>query len=103
MLGLIPILKWSPVAADYNCRLPANTPPIKVFLLTFFGLFIPIVFVECLGASLMTITNPAYVDAFTNGGTGGLLSQVLSPWKGGGKFILFLLAFSVMYGPSVVG
>lgn len=87
---------WSPVAADYNCRLPADTPPIKVFLLTFFGLFIPITFVEILGASLMTITNPAYVDAYTNGGTGGLLSKVLSPWKGGGKFILFLLAFSVI-------
>jgi len=87
---------WSPVAADYNCRLPADTPPIKVFLLTFFGLFIPICFVEILGAALMTITNQDYVDAFTNGGTGGLLGQVLSPWKGGGKFVLFLLAFSVI-------
>lgn len=90
-------LQWAPVAADYNCRLPVNTPPMKVFLLTFFGLFIPITFVEILGAALMTITNEDYVDAFTNGQTGGLLSQVLSPWKGGGKFILFLLAFSVMY------
>lgn len=87
---------WSPVAADYNCRLPADTPPIKVFLLTFFGLFIPICFVEILGAALMTITKQDYVDAFANGGTGGLLSQVLSPWKGGGKFVLFLLAFSVI-------
>ncbi|KZP24133.1 hypothetical protein FIBSPDRAFT_822521 [Athelia psychrophila] len=87
---------WAPVAADYNCRLPVDTPPMKVFLLTWFGLFIPIVFVEVLGAALMTITNEAYVDAFTDGGTGGLLSQVLSPWKGGGKFILFLLAFSVI-------
>ncbi|KAJ7486077.1 cytosine-purine permease [Mycena galericulata] len=87
---------WAPVAADYNCRLPVNTPPAKVFLLTFFGLFIPITFVEIVGALLMTITNPAYTDAFTNGGTGALLGQVLSPWKGGGKFILFLLAFSVV-------
>ncbi|KAJ7134817.1 permease for cytosine/purines, uracil, thiamine, allantoin-domain-containing protein [Mycena epipterygia] len=87
---------WAPVAADYNCRLPVNTPPIKIFILTFFGLFIPITFVEIVGALLMTIQNPAYTDAFENGGTGGLLSQVLSPWKGGGKFILFLLAFSVV-------
>ncbi|KAJ7095711.1 permease for cytosine/purines, uracil, thiamine, allantoin-domain-containing protein [Mycena belliarum] len=87
---------WAPVAADYNCRLPVNTPPIKIFLLTFFGLFIPIAFVETVGALLMTITNEAYTDAFTDGGTGGLLSQVLSPWKGGGKFVLFLLAFSVV-------
>lgn len=44
----------------------------------------------------MTITDPAYVDSFGSGSTGGLLSQVLSPWKGGGKFILVLLAFSVV-------
>ncbi|KAF8171960.1 permease for cytosine/purines, uracil, thiamine, allantoin-domain-containing protein [Mycena galopus ATCC 62051] len=87
---------WAPVAADYNCRLPADTPPIKIFTLTFFGLFIPISFVEIVGALLMTITKPEYTDAFANGGTGGLLGQILSPWKGGGKFILFLLAFSVI-------
>ena len=69
---------------------------MKVFILTFFGLFIPITFVEILGAALMTITNTSYTDAFENGGTGGLLSQVLSPWKGGGKFILVLLSLSVM-------
>ena len=44
----------------------------------------------------MTITSPAYTDAFEDGGTGSLLSQVLSPWKGGGKFLLTLLALSVM-------
>ncbi|KAI0685083.1 cytosine-purine permease [Cytidiella melzeri] len=87
---------WAPLAADYNCRLPADTSSTKVFVLTFFGLFIPITFVEILGAALMTITDSAYTDAFEAGGTGGLLSQVLSPWKGGGKFILVLLAFSVV-------
>ena len=69
---------------------------MKVFLLTFFGLWIPICFVEILGAALMTITNPAYTGAFADGGTGGLLGQVLSPWGGGGKFILVLLALSVV-------
>jgi hypothetical protein len=38
----------------------------------------------------MTIQNPDYVDAYTNGGTGGLLAQVLSPWNGFGKFILVI-------------
>lgn len=64
--------------------------------MTFFGLFIPIAFVEILGAALMTITKTAYTDAFESGGTGALLSQVLSPWHGFGKFILTLLALSVM-------
>ncbi|KAJ7851334.1 permease for cytosine/purines, uracil, thiamine, allantoin-domain-containing protein [Mycena leptocephala] len=90
------VIGWAPVAADYNCRLPANTPAIKIFTLTFFGLFIPITFIETVGALLMTITKSEYTDAFANGGIGGLLGQALSPWKGGGKFILFLLAFSVI-------
>ena len=84
------------MAADYNCRLPVTTPPSLVFILTFFGLFIPICFVEILGAALMTITNPNYTNAYEEGGTGGLLGQVLSPWHGFGKFILVVLAFSVV-------
>ncbi|KAG1902569.1 permease for cytosine/purines, uracil, thiamine, allantoin-domain-containing protein [Suillus fuscotomentosus] len=67
---------WAPVAADYNCRLPADTPPMRVFLLTFFGLFIPICFVQILGAALMTITDPAYILAYADGSTGGLIAQV---------------------------
>ncbi|KAH9929685.1 cytosine-purine permease [Fomitopsis serialis] len=63
---------WAPVAADYNCRLPI------------------------LGAALMTISDPAFADVIVAGDTGGLLAQVLSPWKGGGKFVLVLLAFSVV-------
>ncbi|OJA13027.1 hypothetical protein AZE42_04379 [Rhizopogon vesiculosus] len=87
---------WAPVAADYNCRLPVNTPPMRIFLLTFFGLFIPICFVEILGAGLMTITNPTYVTAFRDGSTGGLIAQILSPWGRFGQFILVLLALSVI-------
>ncbi|KAI0734371.1 permease for cytosine/purines, uracil, thiamine, allantoin-domain-containing protein [Fomitopsis betulina] len=87
---------WAPVAADYNCRLPVDASSMKVFLLTFFGLWIPICFVEILGATLMTISDPAFADVIAAGDTGGLLAQVLSPWKGGGKFILVVLAFSIV-------
>lgn len=44
----------------------------------------------------MTITDPAYVDAFGDGNTGALLAQVLTQWHGFGKFILVLLAMSVI-------
>ncbi|TFK32555.1 cytosine-purine permease [Crucibulum laeve] len=87
---------WAPLAADYNCRMPVTTSSTKVFVLTFIGLYIPICFLQILGALLMTITDPAYTSAFENGSTGGLISQVLSPWKGGGKFLLVLLAMSVI-------
>jgi len=87
---------WAPVAADYNCRLPSTISATRVFILTFLGLFIPITFVEILGAALMTIQSPSYTTAFANGGTGGLLAQTLSPWGGFGKFLLVLLALSVV-------
>ena len=74
---------------------PSNLCP-KVFVLTFFGLFIPICFVEILSAAPMTITDPAYADAYTNGGTDGLVGQVLSPWGGFGKFLLVFLGLSVV-------
>lgn len=32
--------QWAPVAADYNCRLPVETSSYRVFILTFFGLWI---------------------------------------------------------------
>ena len=93
---------WAPIAADYNVRLPADTNPWRVFWLTFFGLVFPSIFTLVLGAALMTITDPAYVAAFgSDGNTGALIAQVLSPWGGGGKFLLVLLALSVMYVPHV--
>ncbi|KAG1742654.1 permease for cytosine/purines, uracil, thiamine, allantoin-domain-containing protein [Suillus paluster] len=87
---------WAPVAADYNCRLPADTPPMRVFLLTFLSVFIPLCFVEILGAALMTITDPAYIAAYADGSTGGVIAQVLSPWGHFGQFILVLLALSII-------
>lgn len=59
-------------------------------------MWIPICFVEILGAALMTITDTAYVQAYSDGSTGGLVAQVLAPWGGFGKFLLVLLGLSVV-------
>jgi hypothetical protein len=44
----------------------------------------------------MTITDPDYVNAFGDGNTGALVSRVLEPWHGFGKFLIVLLALSVV-------
>lgn len=91
------VVGWAPIAADYNVRLPVDTNPWRVFILTFWGLFLPIVFTLTLGATLMTITDPAYIVAFgSSGGTSALIAQVLSPWGGGGKLLLVLLSFTAV-------
>ena len=64
--------------------------------MTFFGLYLPVCFISILGAALMTITNPVYVAAYEDGSMGGLIAQVLTPWGGFGKFLLVVLALSVM-------
>jgi purine-cytosine permease-like protein len=75
---------WAPVAADFNCRLPHDISAWKVFFLTFFGVSIPVIFVQVLGALLMTVK--PYADAFgDNGDAGAVLSTVFLPWDGGGK------------------
>ncbi|KAL7418644.1 hypothetical protein Q5752_007103 [Cryptotrichosporon argae] len=85
---------WAPVAADFNVRLPHDIKPWKVWILTWFGLMIPLLFVESLGAALMTV--PEYAAAFEEGDAGAVLSAVFEPWGGGGKFILVVFAFSII-------
>lgn len=87
---------WAPIAADYNCKLPASVSVWAVFFMTFFGLYIPICFTVILGVTLMTITNPSYTAAYADGSMGGLVAQVLSPWGGFGKFLLVVLALSAV-------
>ena len=97
-------------AADFNCRLPVNTSPVKIFVLTFIGVFIPTVLLTVLGALLMTV--PEYVLAYESGDATGVLSkgavccsrqannridalsQVFEHWGHGGDFILVFLALS---------
>lgn len=85
---------WAPVAADFNCRLPTRTPSWLVFALTWFGLMLPLVFVETLSAALMTV--PVYSQAFEEGDAGGVLARAFQPWNAGGKVIMGIMAFSIV-------
>lgn len=81
---------WSSYAADYNVNQPEDTPPQRIFWLTFLGVFIPCVLLETLGLALTT------VPAFKGKGGGELLAAAVSPLGDFGTFILVLLALSVV-------
>jgi NCS1 nucleoside transporter family len=90
---------WTSYAADYTVYQPVDRSRTSVFLWTFGGLFIPLVFTELLGAAITTATinNPDYLAAYTDGSIGGLLAIVLVPNLGRfGQFCLVVLALSII-------
>lgn len=89
---------WGSIASDYYILFPENTPDIKVFCITFFGILIPTSFV---GIVALLIGNVAmsyqpWNDAFATNGMGGLLHEVFTPWGAGGKFLLVLIFLSLI-------
>ncbi|KAK4229140.1 purine-cytosine permease [Podospora fimiseda] len=92
---------WSVFAADYGVYQPATKSPKSVFIWSFGGLYIPIVFLELFGAAVGTaiVNDEGYRVAYENYSIGGLLSQVLVPELGGfGKFCIVILAMSIVAG-----
>lgn len=81
---------WSSYAADYNVRQPENTPPSRVFWLTFLGIYIPCVLLESLGVMITTVPG-------LSGKVGGeLVAATVAPLGGFGTLILLFLALSVV-------
>ena len=90
---------WTSYAADYTVYQPVNSSKKSIFLWTFGGLLIPLVFTELLGAAVMTATiaNPDYLNAYLDSGIGGLLAAVLVPPLGRfGEFCVVMLALSII-------
>lgn len=95
---------WTSYAADYTVYQPSTQSRTKVFGWTWIGLIFPLLFVEMLGAGLITATgldpdavgNP-YLDGYNASGNGGLIGAVLFPPLGAfGKFCVIILALSII-------
>ena len=63
---------------------------------TWLGLTLAISFGSILGATLLTISDPAYTSAYEDGGIGSLIHQVFSVWNGFGEFLTVLAALTVV-------
>lgn len=89
-------LGWSSLAADYTVNLPMDVSGSAVFWLTYIGLNLPCILIECLGAAAATVSREDWQAQYTDGGVGGLLGATLSPAGGFGKFLLVLLGLSIV-------
>lgn len=89
-------VSWVNCAADYNVRMPVNTPRYKIFTATYIGIALPTILVQVLGAALYTgaQNNPSWKAAYAEYGVGGPLAKALEPAGGFGKFLLVLAGLS---------
>ncbi|GAA5894492.1 hypothetical protein JCM6882_004834 [Rhodosporidiobolus microsporus] len=92
-------LGWTSLAADYTVNLHHDTPSWKVFACTYAGLNVPMIFVESLGALMMStfVDKPSWAAEYDAHGLGGLLGAPLyGPMGGFGRFLLVILALSIV-------
>jgi purine-cytosine permease-like protein len=92
-------LGWTSLAADYTVNFPADSSKVKVFAYTYIGLNLPLIFVEVLGAAMMTTFNAksTWEAAYESHELGGLLgAPLIGPMGGFGRFLLVLLALSIV-------
>lgn len=87
---------WTSIASDYNVHLPRDTPPARIFFVTWLGTYLPIIFTCITSAAWQTISKQSYVDAREADALGGIVGAILGPAGGFGKFLLVLLAFSTI-------
>lgn len=92
-------ISWVNCAADYNVRMPLNTPRWWIFGATYVGIFLPSVLVQSLGAALYTGTiagGAEWKSEYQAAGVGGFLKVALEPAGGFGKFLMVLGALSAV-------
>ena len=91
-------VSWVNCAADYNVRMPINTPQNRIFVATYIGIAVPAIIVQALGAAIYsgTFVDPTWKLAYHEAGVGGPLKLALEPAGGFGKFLLVLTALSAI-------
>ncbi|KAK6338699.1 purine-cytosine permease [Orbilia brochopaga] len=91
---------WTSYAADYTVYQPKSANKYLVFLYTWLGLIVPLLFTEILGAAIFmgTFTSDVYKAGYENGKIGGLFGAVLVEDSLGnfGNFCLVILALSII-------
>nr|KIR85128.1 cytosine-purine permease [Cryptococcus tetragattii IND107] len=89
---------WVGYAADFTVSMPKDTSSKKLFWVTYWGLAIPLIFIELMGALAVTTfsARPDWEEMFNDGAVGGLLAGLLQPCGGFGKFLLVILGLSTV-------
>ncbi|KAH7305287.1 NCS1 nucleoside transporter [Stachybotrys elegans] len=94
------MLPWACVASDMTTYFnpTGKNASARIFAYSYLGLFLPTVLLMTLGAAIggAMANVPAWQNGFEETQVGGVLAAMLSPAGGFGKFIVVLLAFSLL-------
>ena len=86
---------WCSIISDYYVHYPTDTSKVRIFLLTTFGLWIPMALGLVVGFLMgsTTLTNQQWADQYDDNGISGLLLYILHP-SGFAKFLVAILSLS---------
>jgi purine-cytosine permease-like protein len=88
---------WCSLTMDYNVNMKEDIPEWHPFVLTFAGLFVSLNFIQWLGAAAMTAARSHDVERPHVKAVGSVvLWECVGPSGGFGKFVLVVLAFSIV-------
>ncbi|XP_044717694.1 permease for cytosine/purines, uracil, thiamine, allantoin [Hirsutella rhossiliensis] len=91
-------LPWAAIASDLTTYFDPKVPSSRVFHYTYWGLLIPTVLLMTLGAAVARAipNNPDWEDRYGRNLVGGALAGMLAPAGGFGKFVVVVLALSLL-------
>ncbi|KAF8639474.1 hypothetical protein AX17_001494 [Amanita inopinata Kibby_2008] len=98
------VLGWCPITADYGIYHNAKAPSLRIFLYTYLGFLFASIPVHMIGAGFAAAATsvPAWEAGFAGGtNIGGLISAVLGPTGGFGKFLVVVLSLCVTSGGAL--
>ncbi|PNP46164.1 hypothetical protein TGAM01_v200247 [Trichoderma gamsii] len=91
-------IPWAALASDFTTYFDPKVPSWRVFAYSYWGLLTPTVLLMILGAAVAGAipNNPEWQDAFDNYSVGGVLAAMLSSAGNFGKFIVVVLALTLL-------
>jgi NCS1 nucleoside transporter family len=92
------MLPWAALASDFSTYMHPKAPPMRIAVYTYVGLALPTILLMTLGAAMggATPNIPEWQAGYDANAASGVLSAMLYPAGGFGRFVTVILAFSML-------
>ncbi|KAL8407210.1 hypothetical protein RB596_009728 [Gaeumannomyces avenae] len=92
------MIPYAPLASDFTAYMDPKTSSTKIFAYCYAGLVVPSTLLMILGAAIGSAlpANPTWKAGYDTYLVGGALDAILAPAGGFGKFVVVVLAFSLL-------